>query len=281
MTSFSISPAATVGPEAAKRLPLTLLVSLAILITAAAWAVAPDLFTSYSGTVGLKGNQLQPPSATHLLGTDELGRDLLARIIHGTRYSLSGAFVAVSIGLVTGSLIGLIAGTSGSRVDALLMRMIDVLLAVPTLLLSLAIIIILGFGHVQAAIAVGATAIASFARLMRSDVISVWRADYVEAAFASGARTPAVLWRHVLPNALTSVLALAALQFGWAILQISTLGFLGYGAPPPTPEWGLLIAEGRNYMMIAWWLTLFPGAAVILVVLASNNIGHILQRRRG
>ncbi|WP_122519330.1 ABC transporter permease [Pannonibacter phragmitetus] len=281
MTSFSISPAATVGPEAAKRLPLTLLVSLAILITAAAWAVAPDLFTSYSGTVGLKGNQLQPPSATHLLGTDELGRDLLARIIHGTRYSLSGAFVAVSIGLVTGSLIGLIAGTSGSRVDALLMRMIDVLLAVPTLLLSLAIIIILGFGHVQAAIAVGATAIASFARLMRSDVISVWRADYVEAAFASGARTPAVLWRHVLPNALTSVLALAALQFGWAILQISTLGFLGYGAPPPTPEWGLLIAEGRNYMMIAWWLTLFPGAAVILVVLASNHIGHILQRRRG
>ncbi|MFN3499821.1 MAG: ABC transporter permease, partial [Pannonibacter indicus] len=236
MTSFSISPAATAGPDAAKRLPLTLLVSLAILITAAAWAAAPDLFTSYSGTVGLKGNQLQPPSATHLLGTDELGRDLLARIIHGTRYSLSGAFVAVSIGLVTGSLIGLIAGTSGSRVDALLMRMIDVLLAVPTLLLSLAIIIILGFGHVQAAIAVGATAIASFARLMRSDVISVWRADYVEAAFASGARTPAVLWRHVLPNALTSVLALAALQFGWAILQISTLGFLGYGAPPPTPD---------------------------------------------
>ncbi|NBN64769.1 ABC transporter permease [Pannonibacter tanglangensis] len=267
--------------DLASRLPSAPVVLTAFILgTALTWALVPDLLSGYSATVGLPGNQLKPPSLQHWLGTDELGRDLLARLIHGARYSLSGAVLAVGVGLVAGSAIGLVAGAAGGRTDTWLMRVVDVLLAVPTLLLSLAIIMILGFGHVQAALAVGVTAIASFARLMRSEVLTIWRSAYVEAAFGSGATFPKVLWRHVLPNALTSVLALAALQFGSAILQISTLGFLGYGAPPPTPEWGLLIAEGRSYMMIAWWLTLFPGLAVILVVMAANHLGHTLERTK-
>jgi peptide/nickel transport system permease protein len=130
----------------------------------------------------------------------------------------------------------------------------------------------------NAAIAVGLTTIGRFARLSRSEVVRVRRTDYVEAAFGSGGSFGAVLWRHILPNSLTSVIALSALQFGTAILWLSTLGFLGYGAPPPTPEWGLLIAEGRNYIATAWWLTTVPGLVVVLVVLSANRIGRSLGR---
>ena len=258
--------------------PAGLSIAILILTIATLWAIFPSVFTEFSGTSGTPGNQLKGPSSQHLLGTDEIGRDVLARIIYGARYTLVGAFVAVAVGLMIGGLLGLLAGSIGGRIEDVIMRFVDVLLAIPSLLLSLSFIIILGFGTYQAAIAVGITAVAAFARLIRSEVVSVRRSDYVEAAFGSGGRFLPILWRHVLPNSLTSVLALAALQFGSAILQISTLGFLGYGAPPPTPEWGLLIAEGRNYMMIAWWLTLMPGLAVILVVLSANRVGHAIQR---
>lgn len=245
------------------------------------WAVAPGLFAGYDPLQGEPGGQLQPPSALHLMGTDALGRDVYARIVHGAVHSLSGAVAAVSVGLVVGSGLGLLAGSIGGRLDAVIMRLVDVLLAIPTLLLSLSIIILLGFGTLNAAIAVGATAIAGFARLMRSEVIRVRRAEYVEAAFGSGGSFVAVLWRHILPNSLTSVIAYTAVQFGWAILQLSTLGFLGYGAPPPTPEWGLLIAEGRNYLATAWWLTTTPGLVVVAVVLSANRISQALGGHRG
>jgi peptide/nickel transport system permease protein len=160
------------------------------------------------------------------------------------------------------------------------MRGVDVLLSIPQLLLSLSIVILLGFGTVNAAIAVGVTSIASFARLARSEVVRVRASDYVEAAFGSGGTFVRVLWRHILPNSLTSVIAFGALQFGWAILTISTLGFLGYGAPPPTPEWGLLIAEGRNYIARACWLTTVPGLVVILVVLSANRISRSFGKVR-
>ena len=153
----------------------------------------------------------------------------------------------------------------------------NVLLAIPGLLLALSVIVLLGFGVTNAAIAVGVTSIAVFARLARSQVVRVRRSDYVEAAFGSGGSFAAVLWRHVLPNSLGAVLALAALQFGSAILQISTLGFLGYGAPPPTPEWGLLIAESRDYVATAWWLTTLPGIVVAAVVLAANRVAAAVR----
>ncbi|GEP54498.1 ABC transporter permease [Reyranella soli] len=265
-------------PRRLKRLSPSLALAWAVVAIVLLWAALPQLFTGYSGTEGVPGEQLQAPSAEHVLGTDGLGRDVYARIVYGARYSLAGAFVAVTVGLLIGTLLGLVAGSRDGWADAVIMRLVDSLLAVPSLLLSLSIIVLLGFGTINVAIAVGAVAVARFARLARSEVMRVRRSEYVEAAFGSGGTFRSVLFRHILPNSLTSVIALAALQFGSAILSISTLGFLGYGAPPPTPEWGLLIAEGRNYLSRAWWLTAAPGFVVVLVVLSADRISKAIQK---
>ncbi|MFE6964492.1 ABC transporter permease [Agromyces sp. NPDC057679] len=257
-----------------------LVIAWIVIAVAIAWALVPWLFTGQDPLAGVPADKLQAPSAAHLFGTDAIGRDLFTRVVYGAVHSLSGAFVAVTVGLVGGTLLGVLAGSLGGAVDAVVMRLVDVLLAIPGLLLALSIIILLGFGTVNAAIAVGVGSIAAFARLSRSEVVRVRQADYVEAAIGSGARLHTVLFRHVLPNSLTSVVGLAALQFGTAILAISTLGFLGYGAPPPTPEWGLLIAEGRNYVATSWWLTVLPGLVVVAVVLSANRISHALGRTR-
>ncbi|ATO35513.1 ABC transporter permease [Dickeya dianthicola] len=254
-----------------------------VLLTVTLWALFPGLFTHASPIEGVSGAQRLAPGGdyllgNYLLGTDQLGRDLYTRIVYGSVHSLSGAVVAVSLGLVFGSLLGLLAGAVGGRLDTLVMRSVDVLLAIPGLLLALSVIILLGFGNLNAAIAVGVTSVANFTRLVRAEVLRVRRSDYVEAAFGSGGTFFGVLWRHILPNSLTSVLAFAALQFGSAILALATLSFLGYGAPPPTPEWGLLIAEGRNYLATAWWLTTFPGLLVVAVVLATNRISQSIRR---
>ena len=256
----------------------TLVLAVAILAVAVLWALVPGLFTAYDPVNGVPADKLQPPSGAHWFGTDAIGRDLYARVVYGAIHSLSGALIAITVGLVAGTLIGVIAGAVGGVLDDILMRIVDVLLSIPGLLLALSIIILLGFGTVNAAIAVGVGSVASFARLSRSEVVRVRRTDYVEAAFGSGGTFFSVLRRHVLPNSLTAVIALAALQFGTAILAISTLGFLGYGAPPPTPEWGLLISEGRNYVATAWWLTTLPGLIVVIVVLSANRISQSLGR---
>ena len=264
-----------------RRLPPPgLVLSWAVLGLLVAWAVAPGLFTSHDPLRGVAGRQLEAPGAEHWLGTDGLGRDMLARVIHGARQSLAGAFLAVGLGLSLGTALGLLAGARGGLLDAAVMRLVDTLLAIPSLLLSLSVIILLGFGSINAAVAVGLVFVAQFARLARAEVLRVRRTEYVEAAFGSGGRFLAVLRRHVLPNALTSVLALAALRFGSAVLELATLGFLGYGAPPPTPEWGLLIAEGRDFLATAWWLTTAPGLVVVLAVLATGRISRSLGGRR-
>ncbi len=252
----------------------------AIIAVAALAAIAPGLFTPLSPIEGIAGAQRLAPQADYWLGTDQLGRDVYTRIIYGAPHSLSAALVAVAMGLFIGTAIGVIAGAFAGRVESVLMRLVDVLLAIPSLLLSLTVIILLGFGTLNAAIAVGVASIASFARLARGEVVRIRHSDYVEAAFGSGGTFWAVLWRHILPNALTAVLAFATLQFGQAILALSTLSFLGYGTPPPVPEWGLLIAEGRNYLSTAWWLTTFPGLVVIAVVLATNRISRQLSGGR-
>ncbi len=252
----------------------------AIIAAAALAAIAPGLFTHYSPIEGIAGAQRLAPQADYWLGTDQLGRDVYTRIIYGASHSLSAALVAVAMGLFIGTAIGVIAGAFAGRVESVLMRLVDVLLAIPSLLLSLTVIILLGFGTVNAAIAVGVASIASFARLARGEVVRIRHSDYVEAAFGSGGTFWTVLWRHILPNSLTAVLAFATLQFGQAILALSTLSFLGYGTPPPIPQWGLLIAEGRNYLSTAWWLTTFPGLVVIAVVLATNRISRQLSGGR-
>jgi peptide/nickel transport system permease protein len=193
---------------------------------------------------------------------------------------LSAALLAVAMGGIFGTALGVLAGAVGGKTESVAMRAVDVLLSIPSLLLSLSVLILLGFGTLNAATAVGIASIASFARLARGEVVRIRHSDYVEAAFGSGGRFLSVLWRHILPNALAPVIAYGALQFGQAILALSTLSFLGYGTPPPAPEWGLLIAEGRNYLATAWWLTTFPGLVVVFVVLATNRISQQLSGGR-
>ncbi|WP_432511593.1 ABC transporter permease [Kineococcus sp. SYSU DK001] len=259
-----------------RRVPAGVLVPAAVVLLALAWALVPGVFAPGSPTATVAPS-LQAPSAEHWFGTDATGRDLFTRVVHGASHSILGAVVAVAVGFAVGTLTGVLAGSLGGAVDDVLMRLVDVLLAVPGLLLSLSVVILLGFGTTNAAVAVGVTSIAVFARLARAEVVRVRVSEYVEAAYGSGGTFGSVLRRHVLPNSLTPVVALAALQFGSAVLQISTLGFLGYGAPPPTPEWGLLIAEGRNYVATAWWLTVLPGVVVVAVVLATNRLSQSIR----
>ncbi|MDY6052193.1 MAG: ABC transporter permease [Rothia sp. (in: high G+C Gram-positive bacteria)] len=255
----------------------TAFLAYAVLIIATFWALFPSLFTSADPTLGTDA-ALLAPSSQHWFGTDSVGRDLYTRVVYGARHSLLGALIAVAVGLVVGTILGVLAGTLKGATDTVLMRLVDVLLSIPSLLLSLSILIIMGFGTTNAAIAVGVTSIALFARLVRSQVLSVANSGYVEAAYGLGSSTFRVLTNHILPNSLTPVLALAALQFGSALLQLATLGFLGYGTPPPTPEWGLLIADSRAYLATSWWLTLLPGAIIVAVVLAANHLSHIITK---
>nr|WP_229684230.1 ABC transporter permease [Nocardia camponoti] len=250
------------------------IVASGVLLLAIAWALVPSIFASGDPLSGVPAQKFQSPSAAHWFGTDNLGRDLFTRVVHGAGLSLTATVTAVGLALVVGSLLGLLSGAAGGLIDAAIMRVVDVLLSIPALLLSLALVTALGFGTRNVAIAVGVSLIANFARVMRSEVLRVRNAPYVEAAHASGVRWYSVLARHVLPNSIQPVLALAAVEFGMAVLAVSSLSFLGYGTKPPTPEWGSLISEGRNYLASAWWLTTLPGLVIIAVVLAAQYLGR-------
>ncbi|MGB4136758.1 MAG: ABC transporter permease [Microbacterium sp.] len=251
-----------------------------VVLVVIGWALLPGLFAPYDPYRAVPADRLQPPSFTHPLGTDPLGRDLFSRMIEGSTLTLQASLLAVFIALVVGSLIGLISGYVGGRADTAIMRVIDVLQAIPSLLLALVLITALGFGTLNVAIAVGIGSIAAFARLMRAETVRVRNSAYVEAAGALGVRTPGVLGRHVLPNSTGPVLALATLELGTAILAISALSFLGFGAVPPAAEWGSLVSEGRVYQTSAWWLTTLPGLIIVATVLAFNRLGQALDPAR-
>jgi peptide/nickel transport system permease protein len=236
-------------------------------------AFVPSLFATSSPLA--VGNAIKAaPSWHHLFGTDEIGRDLYSRVVYGASLSMRASLIAILVGLVAGAPVGLLAGYLGGWLDAVLMRVVDVLLSVPSLLLSLTVVIALGFGITEVALAVGVAFVASSARIMRGEVLKIRQSPYVEAARAGGARRSRVLWRHVLPNSLDAVLVLAAMEFGAAILSISALSFLGYGVQPPAPEWGSLVADGRDYLNTAWWLTTMPGLTIVATVLAANRISR-------
>jgi peptide/nickel transport system permease protein len=243
-------------------------------------AFAPHVLAPGDPAAGVPADRLQPPGAAHVFGTDYLGRDVYTRVVHGAALSLQATLIAVSVALVVGGLVGVLAGFLRGWLDEVLMRGVDVLLAVPAVLLSLALITALGFGTVKVAVAVGVASVASFARVMRAETLRVRQSVYVEAARSVGTRPHVTLLRHVLPGAAGPVLVLAVLEFGLAILAVSSLSFLGYGAPPPAPEWGSLVAEGRNYMAVAWWLCAVPGAAIAAAVLAVNRISRALDGTR-
>ncbi|MFC9994721.1 ABC transporter permease [Nocardia sp. NPDC127526] len=257
---------------------LGLVVAGLIVVLVLGWAAVPSLVASGDPLTGVPAQKFQGPSTEHWFGTDRLGRDLYTRVVHAAGLSLSATVFAVLLGLVVGALIGLVAGTAGGVVDTVLSRVVDVLLSIPELLVSLALVTVLGVGTRNVAIAVGVALIARFARVMRAEVLRVRNAPYVEAAFASGVRWHTVLFRHVLRNAYGPVAALAAIEFGVAVLAVAALSFLGYGAVPPTPEWGSLIAEGRNYLATAWWLTTLPGLVIIALVLATQRIARAIHK---
>ncbi|CAM4347909.1 ABC transporter permease [Nocardia ninae] len=257
---------------------VALILSGLVAALAVGWALFPSLFAGGDPLTGVPAHKFRGPSAEHWFGTDNLGRDLYTRMVHGAGLSLTATLAAVGIALIAGSVLGLLSGAAGGIVDTVVMRVVDVLLSIPALLLSLALVTALGFGTRNVAIAVGVSLVANFARVMRSEVLRVRHAVYVEAAHASGVRWYTVLLRHVLPNSYQPVLALAAVEFGMAVLSVSALSFLGYGAKPPTPEWGSLISEGRNYLATAWWMTTLPGLVIIAVVVAAQRLGRAVGR---
>ncbi|MCQ8190224.1 ABC transporter permease [Streptomyces rugosispiralis] len=254
-----------------------LVVAVAVLVVTLLAAFFPALFTGRDPLSGVPAERLQAPSLHHLFGTDQLGRDLFSRVVHGSALSLKATSLAVAVGLVAGSALGLTAGYVGGLLDDALMRIADVLLAIPSLLLSLAVVTALGFGTVKVAVAVGVTSVAGFARIMRAEVLRVREATYVEAARSSGSRPLSVLLRHVLPNASGPVLVYAAVEFGTVVLAVSALSFLGYGAEPPAPEWGSLVSGGRDYLATAWWLTTLPGLTIAATVLAAGRVSRALD----
>ena len=241
------------------------------------WALVPDLVATQDPADGVPADKFLPPGAAHWFGTDHLGRDLFSRVVHGTSSSVLSALVAVAIGVLVGGLVGLLCGFVGGWVDSTLGRLVDVLLAVPGFLLAVVIVSSLGFRTINAAIATGVSAVAVFARVMRSQVLTVTRAPFIEASALQGGSRLHILFRHVLPNAYRSVLALSVLQFGVAILVIAGLAFLGYGDPPPASDWGLLVSAGKEYVLAPWLVTA-PAVVIVVVVLAVNRISRWLRR---
>jgi ABC-type dipeptide/oligopeptide/nickel transport system permease subunit len=220
---------------------------------------------------------LRPMSAVHLLGTDHLGRDLLARLLYGGRLSLLIGFLAVAIGLVVGVPLGAVSGFQGGVTDLLIQRLADILLSFPGFLLALSLVSILGVGLQNVILSVGVSAIPAFIRLVRGSVLSIREQVFVEAARALGQRSWVIIGRHVLPNAIAPIIVQASLNLGSSILVAAGLGFLGLGVQPPTPEWGSMLGEGRQYIFRAPLLTLFPGLAIFLAVLGFNLLGDGLR----
>lgn len=225
----------------------------------------------------LRDALLPPGTVGHLLGTDHLGRDVLLRLMDGARISLSMGLIAVVIAVVVGGGIGLIAGFCGGWPDALLMRLIDVQLTFPGILFALVIVTVLGSGLTQAMIAIGIAAVPRYARVVRGSVLAARHELYVESARSTGASNLRIVFVHIVPQVLGPVITLATLGLATAILAAASLSFLGLGPQPPTAEWGLMLADGRKYLNVAWWLGVFPGLAIMLTVLAINLLGDALR----
>ena len=222
-------------------------------------------------------SRLQPPSAEHLFGTDELGRDQLIRVWHGGRISLRVGLAAVAMAVVVGSILGMVAGYVGGWIDTLIMWAIDILLAFPGILLAIAIVATLGPSLTNALIAISITQIPIYARIIRSVVLSLRESEYVLAARALGSNPPRIVLRHLLPNSLSPIIVQVSLSVGVAILDVAALGFLGLGAQPPTPEWGLMIRDGFSQFLRAPWMSIFPGAAIFLSVIGFNLLGDAVR----
>jgi peptide/nickel transport system permease protein len=253
------------------------LVALALIALFALCALLAPLLAPYDPLAQELGARLRAPSPEHWLGTDSLGRDIASRILYGARISMIiGLVVVASAGLV-GTAIGLVAGYAGGLVDEVLMRLTEVFLAFPALILAMAIAGALGPSLTNAIIAIAAVTWAVYARLVRGQILSLRQREFVEAARAIGASRTRIVVRHLLPNALAPLMIQASFDLGSSIIAAAGLSFIGFGAQPPTPEWGVMISEGRNYISTQPWLSLFPGLAILLAVGSFNLLGDGLR----
>ena len=243
---------------------------------AVAGALGPAL-APFDPTAADLASAYRAPDTAHWLGTDEVGRDILSRLLHGARLSLLTGIVAVAVALALGLPIGLAAGWVGRGVDVLLTGVIDVLLAFPTLLLAILIVTVLGVGAGSAMLAVGLSSVPVFARLVRASTLAIRQLEYVAAARAAGAGAGAILIRHVLPNALSPLIVQSTIRTATALLTAAGLGFLGLGAQPPAAEWGLMLSQGRAYLQAAPHIVLFPSLAIMLAILAFHLVGDALN----
>lgn len=250
---------------------------LAVILALAAVAVFAPLIAPYKPTAINVYNVLSPPSLAHPFGTDELGRDVLSRMIWGSRVSLTVGFVAVGIAITIGMVLGAFAGYYGGKIDAVLMRFVDIMLAFPTFFLILAVIAILGQSITYIMIVIGVTGWMDVARLVRAEFLSLKERDFVSAARAVGADDRRIIFRHIIPNALSPVFVAATFGIAGAILTESGLSFLGLGVVPPDPSWGNILTAGKENITVAWWLSLFPGLAILVTVLSYNLVGEGLR----
>jgi peptide/nickel transport system permease protein len=253
------------------------MIGLVVLVTLVLVAVFAPVLAPHPPNRQNPMASLAPPSAEYRLGTDQFGRDILSRLIHGTRVSLRVGLIAVGIAGLIGIPFGLVAGYYGGWIDMLISRVIDLMLAFPGILLALVLVSVMGPSLFNVMIAVGVAASPNYARLVRGSVLSAKENVYVESARAVGANVRGILVRHILPNILAPIIVLATLGTAGAILSAAALSFLGLGAQPPTAEWGAMLSEGRNYMRLAWWVTTFPGIAIMMTVLAVNLLGDGLR----
>ena len=260
-------------------LPASVWSAILFLLLVALAVVAPHWLTHSDPLLADPVNAQLPPSAQHWLGTDQLGRDLLTRVIYGSRYSLLISVAAMALAVICGTLLGLTAALARGVVDELLSRAVDVISAFPDLLLALMMIAFTGPGTNNLIIALGVASVPRFARVVRAQTYSVMTSGYVEQARTFGLSRYTLIVRHILPHAIAQVPALATLGLGTAIIGTAGLSFLGMGPQPPTAEWGLMLAEGRNYLRNAWWIAVWPGVFITLTVIAVNTLGRYWQAR--
>jgi peptide/nickel transport system permease protein len=260
-----------------------LLIPLSIITMMITTAVLAEFLTPYSSTEISLANRLRPPfweKGGHLsypLGTDPMGRDLLTRMIYGARVSLVVAMLALLVGGGIGAALGLMAGYYGGRLDALVMRVADTTMAFPIILFAILFVVVLGGSIVTTVFAVALVLWARYARVIRGEVLSLRERDFVAQARVAGCSSSRIMLIHLFPNILNTLVVLLSLQVGWVIIVEASLSFLGAGIPPPTPTWGSMIAEGRDYIATAWWVSFFPGLAILATVLSFNLFGDWLR----
>jgi peptide/nickel transport system permease protein len=254
------------------------LAGLGIIVALLVVAALADVISPYSPVIGdLRNSRLLPPSAEHWFGTDDLGRDILSRIIHGSRITLFVVVLVAIIAAPVGLLVGTVAGYAGGWTDAVLMRITDIFLAFPKLILALAFVAALGPGIENAVIAIAITSWPPYARIARAETMTVRNSDYIKAVQIMGASPARIVIRHIMPLCISSLIVRVTLDMAGIILTAAGLGFLGLGAQPPLPEWGAMIASGRRFILDQWWVAAAPGAAILIVSLGFNLLGDGLR----